>query len=74
MHYLKKYDQLSGDGSTVWPVAYRNKMPLMMLSRCIISWRRVVAILPGDVLGALNEGSVVIGESGIWGTGDFGEF
>ena len=32
MHYLKKYDQLSGDGSTVWPVAYRNKMPLMRLS------------------------------------------
>ena len=73
MRYLKKYDQLSGDGSTVWPVAYRNKMPLMRLSEMYYILAESRYHTSGVVLGALNE---VRRHRGIGdlGTGDLENF
>lgn len=74
MRYIKKYDQLEGDGTTAWPASYRNKMPLIRLSEMYYILAECRHYTSGDALGALNEvrrhrGVADLGESDV---ADFG--
>ena len=55
LRYLKKYDQLEGNGTTAWPASYRNKMPLLRLSEMYYILAECRHYTSGDVLAALNE-------------------
>lgn len=55
LRYLKKYDQLDGEGSTAWSASYRNKMPLLRLSEMYYILAECRYHTSGDALGALNE-------------------